>query len=145
MTEILDLPRASEQRLHRSAEASSPSPTLPPELLADAARRLGWLGLLYAAGGLFGYFGRRALLALAGAAAFEFRASDIVTLVGIAMGIAVFLVARSRRLPPQRLLDLGLVFQVAGAFSMAFGPMVDAPARAPDLSFASIPTECAWI
>src|SRR5262250_1627963 len=120
MTETLDLTRAPEQRVHRSSDTRSrPSPTLPPELLADAARRLGWLGLIYAAGGIFGYFGRRALLAVTGVAAFEFRPSDIVTLGAIAMGISVYLVARSRRLSPQRLLDLGLLFQVAGAFGIA--------------------------
>ena len=146
MTETLDLPRSPEQRLHRSATLDShQSPTLPPELLADAARRLGWLGLIYAAGGVFGYFGRRALLSASGAAPFEFRGSDIIALAGIAMGIAVFLVARGRRLPSQRLLDLGLLFYVAAAFGIAAGQIFDPPARAPYLSFSYMPTECVWI
>src|SRR5690349_24298287 len=108
MTETLDSPVLTEHRVRRSVGSHShSSPSLPPDLLADAARRLGWLGLIYAAGGFFGYFGRRALLAVTGAEPFAARSADLVTLGGMAMGIAVYLVARSRRLSPQRLLDLG--------------------------------------
>ena len=147
MTETVELPRSPEQRVRRSADshAQGASPTLPPELLADGARRLGWLALVYAGGITVGYFGRRLLLMFSGDAAFQFRVSDGVTLVVIAMAIAVSLIVRSGRLSPQRLLDLGLVFQVAGAFGLAVTPLFDGQSRAADIAFGYIPTECVWI
>ena len=60
-------------RLDSSSRLSS---TLPPELIAEASRRLGWLGALYAGFGVFGDVANRIILAghAVGAA---FRPADL--------------------------------------------------------------------
>ena len=61
------------------------------------------------------------------------------------MGIAVYAVSRSGMLSPKRLLDLGLVFEVAGAFGIAAGQLWAGVPRLSDASFAVVPSECVWI
>src|SRR5262245_27842579 len=87
--------------------SSQTSYTLTPELMAEAAWRLGWLGLIYAGGGLVGHFGRRALLAWTDAADSGFLPSDIAALISIAMGVAIFFLSRSELVSPKRLVDFG--------------------------------------
>src|SRR4051812_27449115 len=138
--------RISEGRVSAPAERPSrASHTLPPELLADAARRLGWVALIYAGGGVWGYFGRRVLLALIGPIDIAFRSSDLLGLVMIASGVAMYFLARSGRAAPQRLLDVGLVFEVIGALGIAASPIVDHPAQFPTVLFGHVPAECVWI
>ena len=98
---------------------SEMSRSFPPELMAEASWRLGWLGLIYAVAGAVEQFGRRALLALTGSLDPGPRVQDAFMVAAVAMGIAVFVVSRRGLLSPKRLLDLGLVFQVAGAFGIA--------------------------
>ena len=93
--------------------------TLTPELAAEAAWRLGWLGLVYSAGGVFGYFGRRLLLASSHSIEMGPRALDLFTAATVAMGVTVYVVSRRGSVPAKRLLDLGLVFEVVGAFGIA--------------------------
>src|SRR5688572_23491055 len=95
------------------------SPTLTPELMAEASWRLGSLGLLYAGGYAAGHFGRRAILALTDAVDVTFQIQDAVSVVAITIGIAVYVVSRRGFLPPKRLLDCGLAFEVVGAFGLA--------------------------
>ncbi len=121
------------------------SRTFPPELMAEASWRLGWLGLLYAASGVVGTFGRRALLALTGSIDLSLRMQEIFSLVAIAMGIAVFLVSRRGLLSPKRMLDLGLAFQVAGAFGIAAGQFWDGVPPGLGAAFTLVPAECVWI
>ena len=93
--------------------------TLPPELMAEGARRLGWLALMYAIGVVVGHFGRRVLLILSDSADVGLHGSDVFGLATTVLSLAVFVAARRRLLPPNRLLDLGLVFQVVAAFDIA--------------------------
>src|SRR5689334_17603845 len=116
------------------------SPTLPPELADEATRRLQLLALVYAFASIVEYFGHRALLSLAGparsVALSDFmpmksglRLEDAIILAAVTMGFAMYAVARFGRLPPNRLLDLGLAFQVAGAFWMAAARFANATPR----------------
>jgi serine/threonine-protein kinase len=126
--------------------AGATSYTLSPELVAEAASRLGSLSLVYAAAGCFGYFAPRGLLTWTGAMDAAVHAPDLVAIAAVALGIGVYLVVRRGVLLPSRLLDLGLAFEVAGA--LAFGashfwkPFAPLPASA---AFGLVPTECVWI
>jgi serine/threonine-protein kinase len=146
MTAVPEVARLAEERVSAPAEGPSrASHTLPPELLADAARRLGWAALIYAGAGVWGYFGRRVLLALIGPVEIAFRSSDLLGLAMIASGVAVYVLARSGLASPQRLLDVGLVFEVIGALGIAATPIVDHPAQFPSVLFGHVPGECVWI
>ena len=70
------------------------SETLTPELMAEASRRLGWLGLIYAGGSIVARFGRSALLVLGGSPEGRFRAPDVFDVMAAALGLGVYLVSR---------------------------------------------------
>ena len=125
--------------------SASPARTLPPELLAEAGQRLGWVALVYAGGELVGHFGRRLLLAASGSLDLSFRGSDLLGLSAMAMGVAVYLLSRSGRVSPRRLLDVGLAFEVAGALGIAAIPFVDRLPQIPPGIFVYVPAECVWI
>ena len=117
--------------------------TLSPELIVEASRRLGWLGLVYASALIATYLGRRALLAWTGPVGTGIHFAHLLPTV--MMGIAVYAVSRSGILSPKRLLDLGLVFEVAGAFGIAAVQLWAGVPRLSDASFPLIPGECVWI
>ena len=53
-------PRVTNLRIDKPAHSNSDMwRTLPPEMMAEAAHRLAWLGLIYSITGLVGHFGRR--------------------------------------------------------------------------------------
>ena len=109
----------------------------------EASRRLGWLGLVYAGTLIANYVGRCALLAWTEAAGSSIPLAHLLPTV--LMGIAVYAVSRSGILSPKRLLDLGLVFEVAGAFGIAAAQLWAGVPRLSDASFPSVPGECVWI
>lgn len=90
------------------------SETLPPELLADVARRLAWAAAIFVGCVVFGHFGRRLFFAASGSVDIAFHVFDLVGLALVAMGLAVYGLARSDRVSATRLLDIGLVFEVLG-------------------------------
>ena len=113
--------------------------------MAEASRRLAWLGLIYFGVGLFAHVVGRALLTAEGPIRVTVRYSDLPFLASAVLGLVVYVVARRELLSPQRLLDLGLVFQVAGALGIAATRLWTAlPARADSL-FGLMPAECVWI
>ncbi|MEZ5319178.1 MAG: protein kinase [Vicinamibacterales bacterium] len=140
-------------RLHRAPVTPTGEPeraggpqTLPPELLRDASRRLGWAGLIYAAGYLLAYwapfFVNRAShpeMALLGP-------QSLFALASIALGLVIFGLSRYGRMAPARFLDVGLVFAVFGALGISLAefwpgfPATDSP-----LDFLGVPWECVWI
>jgi serine/threonine-protein kinase len=121
------------------------STTLTPDLMAEASRRVGWVGLIYAAGGVFGHFGRRALLISSRSVNLRLDIGDAFAVAGILMGVAVYVVSRRGGLSPKRLLDLGLVLEVAGAFGIASTQFWSGGPQLPDTSLTLIPGECIWI
>ena len=54
--------------------------SLSPELMAEASRRLGWLGVTYAVASIVTHFGHRALLLLSGSTDVGLRAADALGL-----------------------------------------------------------------
>jgi len=120
--------------------------TLPPELLADASRRLGWAGLVYGTTYLVAYFGPR-VLGNYDAGNYQFGAiQNWTAALSVALGYWVFVLSRLASFPPQRLLDLGLVFGVVGSFGISVAefaqgftyPIVYG-------KYLGVPWECVWI
>jgi eukaryotic-like serine/threonine-protein kinase len=132
-------PRVSE------AATSRTSHTLSPELLGEAARRIGFLGLLYAVAWLVAWFGRRGLLALTGVTAWHLSLLDLFGVAAIGLGLGVYIISQRRLLPPTRLLDLGLVFEVVGAALIAGSALAAGVVPVFDRTIALIPGECIWI
>jgi serine/threonine-protein kinase len=121
------------------------STSLPPELLSEASWRLGSLGLVYSGVGLVGYVGQRALLTWTGAIESGWLASDAIAVATVLMGLVVYVVSRRGLVSPKRLVDLGLVFQVAGAFGMAARKHWGGVPLSITASMTMVPAECAWI
>ncbi len=111
------LRKASDEREVESRPSLSKS-LLPPDFMRASARRLGWIGLIYAAGYSLIYFVPRLTL---GPPLLEFflRPQSIVATASILLGITVFLLASRTDIAPRRLLNLGLVFEVTGSLGIA--------------------------
>jgi serine/threonine-protein kinase len=119
------------------------SSSLGPETIAEGARRLGKLGLVYSVGCLvMGRFGRFAESAFTGGG---IALPDVLGLAAIVMGFAVYAVVRLGVLPAKRLLDLGLVFWVAGALGIAAREFWYGLPLASSGWFVPIPAECIWL
>ena len=93
--------------------------TFPPEMMAEAAQRLGWLALIYSATGLIGHFGRRLATAWSSGVPFEPAFQDAIGVVAVAMGIAVYAIVRSGALSNRGLVYLAMTFLVAGSFGLS--------------------------
>lgn len=95
---------------------------LPKEMVNAAARRVGWVALLYSATFFFAYFGTQIVAAMTGIATIvELVARPVqfvVATVSMLAGVAVFLISRRGVLPPGRVLDLGSWFWVLGALGI---------------------------
>jgi serine/threonine-protein kinase len=129
------------------AASSTVVTSLPPELLAEASRRLGWAGLIYACSYFVAYFGPHIIAWLTVPDYSFVRIQNWFAAVSIGLGLAVFGLSRRAVLAPERLLDVGLVFQVAGAFGISVAEFWNGfvPVATIDNRFAGIPWECAWI
>jgi serine/threonine-protein kinase len=131
--------------------ASASVSGLPPDLLREAATRLGWAGLIYSVTFFFASFGAHLFggTALMPEHSIWERGLQIwVSFASIAMGLAVFVFARYSRLRPQLLLDIGLVFEVVGAFGISMSSFWGIfPVWDPAIleGFFGIPWECVWI
>ena len=121
--------------------------SLPPELLAEASRRLGWAALIYAVSYFAAYFGPHVIAWLT-VPGYEFvRTQNIFAVGSVVLGLVVFGLSRWSSLAPQRLLDIGLLFQVAGSFGISVAQFWNGfvPLEIFHNRFAGIPWECAWI
>jgi serine/threonine-protein kinase len=118
---------------------------MPPELLAEASNRLGWAGLIYAVSYALAYFGPHLIVSLADVDHRLTPAQNILALIAIAIGITVFGLARRSVLSPQRLLDLGLGFNVVGAFGIGVTEYWHGFGDFSFDRFLGIPWESAWI
>jgi hypothetical protein len=114
-------------------------------MLAEAAQRLGWLGLIYAGTGLIGHFGRRLAVAWSSGLAFEPQFQDAIGVIAVAMGIAVYAAVRSGALSNRGLVNLAVAFQVLGAFGLSIREFWEGVPATVDSAFPLIPVECVWI
>ena len=145
MTAAPEVARIAGPRVSPRGHPRRPtSHTLPPELLADAARRLRWVAVVYAGAEILGHSARRVLIA-AGPADLLFHRSDLVGVAIIAMAVAVYGLSRGGRVSATRLLDIGLVFEVLGALGIAIVPIVDRLPQIQSGLLAYVPAECVWI
>ncbi len=136
----------------------SKTTTLPPDVLRDASRRLGWAALVYSVTFFLAFFGSSYFfhggpLGDAVVAPMDQKnmlLPTIVAAVSIAMGVAVFVLSRYSRMAPAKLLDLGLAFAVIGALGISMSELWNAfPVWREDVfgtvNYMGIPWECAWI
>jgi tRNA A-37 threonylcarbamoyl transferase component Bud32 len=128
-----------------TSPTGAPSP--PPELLAEASRRLGWAALMYACTYTLAYFGPNLVNWLTVPNFAFFRIQTVFAVASVSVASAVFVLSRRATLAPQRLLDLGLVFEVVGSFGIS---AVQFWRGFPNFSlvdgrYTGIPWECLWI
>jgi serine/threonine-protein kinase len=123
---------------------------LPADLLREASKRLGWAGLVYSGTFLFASVVPHIITAIL---LQEHALTDrmfqlIVSLISIVLGIAVFAMSRHARIRPDLLLDIGLIFEVVGAFGISMAqfwgifPEWEGQAYR---EYVGIPWECVWI
>jgi serine/threonine-protein kinase len=146
MTDTVLLKKAPGDTPPTSAAAVG-GPSLPPELLAEASRRLGWAGLIYAGTYTAVYFVPLATLPVREAINSLGRTPSIFAAVSIALGVVVFWLSRRSTMGPSRLLDLGLYFSVIGSAGIAAAEYWNGFPRF-DMSayrFIGVPWECVWI
>jgi eukaryotic-like serine/threonine-protein kinase len=119
--------------------------SLPPDVAAEGVRRLGWLALFYSIGHIAGPFARLVVSAVRGTVdSWAIGVPDAAGMAAVIMGVAMFAVVRSGALSASRLLDLGLVFEVAGALGLSFREFWQGlPPTAGDSFF--VPGECVWL
>jgi hypothetical protein len=118
---------------------------LPPDTIAEGVRRLGWLALVYSIGHIAGPFARLVLSAVRGTVdSWEFGIPDAFGLGAVIMGFTMFAVVRRGVQSSRRLLDLGLVFQVAGALGLAVREFWHGLPQTAGGSFL-VPGECVWL
>jgi serine/threonine-protein kinase len=141
-----------------SGTKRSKTTTLPPDVLRDASRRLGWAALVYSATFFLAFFGSSYFFhgvplgdtVVAPMDQKNMVLPTIVAVASIALGIAVFVLSRFSRMAPVKLLDLGLGFAVIGAFGISMSEFWNAfPVWREDVfgavNYMGIPWECAWI
>jgi eukaryotic-like serine/threonine-protein kinase len=132
----------------RSLQSSASGPvTLPPELLAEAVRRLGWVALLYATGYTVAYFGPHLVAWVTTPGHSPPPAQTVVAVISVALGLAVFYLSRRDVLPAERLLDVGLAFEVVASLGISMAQFWQGLATL-DLTsgkYSGIPWECLWI
>jgi hypothetical protein len=116
---------------------------MPPDLLREAARRLQLLSLGVATGFAIA-LALNPIARLAGWYALPRpRTHAVVSVVMIVVSVMVAWTARRERLPPVRLLDLGLLYEVIVAFGIALGDHLT-PLTA-ERPLETISWLCVWI
>ena len=119
----------------------------PAELLDEASRRLGWAALLYSCTYTLAYFGPHIVAALTVPGYSFVRVQNVFAIASVLVAIAVWVASWRALLPAQKLLDLGLVFEVIGSLGISvagfWGGFPDI--RLVEGKFSGLPWECAWI
>ncbi len=130
---------------HAAAPDRHVSVSLPPETIVEGVRRLGWVALVYAIGNVTGPFARVVLSAVEGRIdASDFGIPDLFGVAAVIVAFAMFATVRRGTVSSRRLLDLGLVFQIAGTLGIAVPEFWRGLPQTPDGWFL-VPGECVWI
>ena len=128
---------------------------LPPDLLQRASRRLGWAALIYAGTYFMAYFAAALTDPVHRSQLLEHPATPVAA-ASIAMGLGIYLLSRYGRIRPERLLDIGLVFEVVGAIGIAWANVWGSWPEVGQFAswyeelrtragWVGIPWECVWI
>jgi serine/threonine-protein kinase len=102
---------------------------------------------MYACSYFLAYFGPH-VIAWLSVPGYEFiRVQNVFAVASVVLALIVFGLARWSSVAPQRLLDIGLVFEVAGAFGISVAQFWNGfvPVEVFHNRFAGIPWESAWI
>ena len=118
---------------------------LPPDIVARAADRVGtaaltWAGAYVAAIGLNEWAAHR----LGNLPPHGWNPGHTVAALFVAVSLGLFTISRSRSLSPERLLDLGLVYEVAGGFAIVLGTSAGM-VWDPRAHILGLPWICVWI
>ncbi len=136
MNENLGETRFIRRKSGRSTSAgpatSRPMRELPPDLLLEASRRLQILALIFAVCFFMANFFPALLAGVFGELMSSFKAWGPGT-ISIVVGLTVFALARNPRIPPRRLMDIGLVFSVFGSYGIAVAQYLG-PFSQPDIT-----------
>ena len=139
----------ANQRIFVQGKETTPSLTrsspvgLPSDLLEAASQRLSLAALLYAIAYSIAFsIGR--FTAFPGFAGLEHHGTvgDVAAVASISLSLLVFWLARSGRLDPLFLLDIGLIYWVVGAFGIDIGHYIYLP---PDFPLVGISWVCVWL
>ena len=97
---------------------TSSVPSLPLELLVRAPQRLSYAAFLYAVAYFLAYAPERLMMGDTGPA---HDIMDVLAAAFVLGSVAVGFAARQLKLPPERVVDLGLLYEVAGAVGIEYG------------------------
>jgi hypothetical protein len=117
--------------------------TLPPDLIDKAVTRLGMLGLLSAIAHLVIHYGILAVLPGDLPQTSVPTANTVAMWIAVVAGLAVFGLAYSKKVKPQLMLDLGLIFEVLGAFLIGLQDCSNNPPQI--LVSVGLPNISMWI
>ncbi len=125
------------------ASAADDDAALGLSVMREAGRRLGRASLMFAAGMVVAV----GVWVLSVAVGWR-RPEDLVStiIVGpilLVVSVALYLVARTERLHPRRLLDVGLAFEVAGALGLSL--LIFWNAEGPPDGMTRAPWLCVWL
>src|SRR5688572_30380986 len=105
----------------RHITTSSGTYHLPTDMKDKAVMRLGLLGLLSTVAHVAIFYGIRAAIPAELLSGSSVPAAYMFALwAAVAAGLIVFGLAFSRKVRPELMLDIGLIFEVAGAFLIGF-------------------------
>lgn len=108
-----------ERRPTPGARVTGPPPSLPEDLLRDAAKRLRVIALIYAAGFVVAELSVALLDPVQRAQYARFYGWGPGT-ISVAIALTVAVLAGNRRLPLQTVMNLGVAFEVLAAYGIAF-------------------------
>jgi serine/threonine-protein kinase len=139
------VPTAADTLVPRDQGRRTHVTGLPPDLLAESARRLRILALLYA----FVFFVSNPLTAILFP---DERASFLASVVrwapstvSIALALLVAALTWLRRMPPEAVLTMGLVFEVAGSFGIAAAQYLDVARYTTEPPWAGLSWVAVWM
>ena len=137
--------RSTRALVPHASSLGTKTTRLPPDIVAESARRLHVLSLLYGfaffMSGVFPIF-------LFPDARHYFFASPlrwVPTIASLIVAAVVALLTRRDRFDPTRVMTLALVFQIAGSFGIAAGQYLDASTYAQNPPWAGLSWVAVWV
>ena len=136
--------REERRAVARHVTTGAGTYTLPPDLIDKAVTRLGMLGLLSAIAHVGIHYGIMAALPQETRQGLVVHAPNMIAMwTAVVLGLAVFGLAYSRKVKPGLMLDIGLIFEVAGAFLLGF---IDSSSNSHDVLLRTgLPNISLWI
>jgi len=148
MSSELDTTPSGPRRAHVAIPAGPPSDALPADLLADAARRLGAVSAVYAIVFFLANIGIPLAHGQIGEI-FEHLRGWLPATISISTALVVLAISRNPHFSRPTLIRIGLLFEVAGSYGIAFaefwGIYSDYPRTAENIDFFGLSWVAVWI